>query len=282
MEYDREASRPSGQKKLGRCGFFFFSGNINRSTMEREGFRLRQGRIHSIESMGLVDGPGIRTVVFLQGCRLRCRYCHNPDTWAMESGKEQRLMPEALVKKLLRFRPYYGAEGGVTFSGGEPLLQPEFLREALRRCREAGIHTCLDTAGCGIGGYEEILAQTDLVLLDVKHYTREGYLRVTGQEPDEALRFLDAVQRAGVPLWARHVVVPDLTNGDAHLEGLLDYLKGWKNLRRVELLPYHTLGVSKYHALGIPYPLEGRNALAPDALTAWQERMNRELCSHCS
>lgn len=142
-----------------------------------------EGYIHSIESMGLVDGPGIRTVVFFQGCRLRCRYCHNPDTWAMRSGKEQIFTPEQLVNKLLRFKPYFGDNGGVTFSGGEPLLQKDFLCEVLRLCKHAGIHTCIDTAGCGCGGYEEILAHTDLVLLDIKHFSLDGYHSITGQSP---------------------------------------------------------------------------------------------------
>ena len=119
-----------------------------------------EGYIHSIESMGLVDGPGIRTVVFFQGCRLRCRYCHNPDTWAMRSGKEQIFTPEQLVNKLLRFKPYFGDNGGVTFSGGEPLLQKDFLCEVLRLCKHAGIHTCIDTAGCGSGGYEDSLRRS--------------------------------------------------------------------------------------------------------------------------
>ena len=140
-----------------------------------------EGYIHSIESMGLVDGPGIRTVVFFQGCRLRCRYCHNPDTWAMRSGKEQIFTPEQLVNKLLRFKPYFGDNGGVTFSGGEPLLQKDFLCEVLLLCKHAGIHTCIDTAGCGCGGYEEILAHTDLVLLDIKHFSLDGYHSITGQ-----------------------------------------------------------------------------------------------------
>ena len=153
-----------------------------------------EGYIHSIESMGLVDGPGIRTVVFFQGCRLRCRYCHNPDTWAMRSGKEQIFTPEQLVNKLLRFKPYFGNTGGVTFSGGEPLLQKDFLCEVLRLCKHAGIHTCIDTAGCGCGGYEEILAHTDLVLLDIKHFSLDGYHSITGQSPQEFLQFLSAVQ----------------------------------------------------------------------------------------
>ena len=214
-----------------------------------------EGYIHSIESMGLVDGPGIRTVVFFQGCRLRCRYCHNPDTWAMRSGKEQIFTPEQLLNKLLRFKPYFGDNGGVPFSGGEPLLQKDFLCEVLRLCKHAGIHTCIDTAGCGCGGYHSI----------------------TGQSPQEFLQFLSAVQNAGTPLWIRHVVVPGLTDSDAHLEGLRAYLHTIRNIQRVELLPYHTLGVNKYHALGIPYSLEDVPALLPEALADWQRRFDREF-----
>lgn len=236
-----------------------------------------EGHIHSIESMGLVDGPGIRTVVFFQGCRLRCRYCHNPDTWAMSSGKEQLFTPEQLVKKILRFKPYFGDRGGVTFSGGEPLLQKNFLRQVLRLCKSAGIHTCIDTAGCGCGGYEEILADTDLVLLDIKHFTPEGYQNITGHTQQEFLQFLSAVQKAGTPLWIRHVAVPGLTDSDAHMEALLSYLRTLQNIQRVELLPYHTLGVNKYQALGIPYSLEAVPALPPQALADWQQRFDREF-----
>lgn len=162
---------------------------------------MREGLIHSLESMGLVDGPGIRTVVFLQGCALRCRYCHNPDTWAMENPAAERWTPEELLGRLERFRPYYGAEGGVTFSGGEPLLQPEFLLESLKLCRRAGIRTCLDTAGCGLGEYREILDYTDLVLLDVKHYTPQGYRQITGRDMGTFRDFLAQVQdRADPPV----------------------------------------------------------------------------------
>lgn len=233
------------------------------------------GRIHSVESMGLVDGPGIRTVVFLQGCRLRCRYCHNPDTWAMETPATQELTPDGLVKRLARFKPYYGQTGGVTFSGGEPLLQPEFLKDALALCHEAGIHTCLDTAGCGLGDYGDILAHTDLVLLDVKHYTPQSYRDITGQPMDAFNAFLAAVRRAGTPIWARHVVVPGLTDSPEHLAGLEAYLAGWPNLHRVELLPYHTLGVHKYRALNLPYTLEGVPPMEEDKLKDWTEQLNQ-------
>lgn len=233
-----------------------------------------KGRIHSVESMGLVDGPGIRTVVFLQGCWLRCQYCHNPDTWEGEGEAAKDMEPEELVAKLRRFKPYYGHTGGVTFSGGEPLLQPEFLVEAMKLCRREGIHTCLDTAGCGLGDYGPILAQTDLVLLDIKHYTAQGFQAVTGRDSQEWKAFLTAVQDQEVPLWVRHVVVPGLTDGEAHLQGLLDFVSTLKNVRRVELLPYHILGVHKYHTLGIPYPLEGVEPLTKEHLAGWQKKFD--------
>lgn len=239
------------------------------------------GHIHSLESMGLVDGPGIRTVVFLQGCALRCQYCHNPDTWVCENSAAQEMEPEELVAKLRRFKPYYGATGGVTFSGGEPLLQPEFLAQALALCHAEGIHTCLDTAGCGLGEYQAILEHTDLVLLDIKHHTREGFREVTGRDTGEWRNFLAQVQAKGTPLWVRHVVVPGLTDGDAHLQELLEFISSLHHVQRVELLPYHTLGVHKYHTLGIPYPLEGVEPLAKERLAEWQKRFD-EAFPHTS
>lgn len=235
------------------------------------------GRIHSVESMGLVDGPGIRTVVFLQECHLRCQYCHNPDTWAYKGEKTRNLTPEELVKKLIRFKPYYGEDGGVTFSGGEPILQREFLVETLSLCQQAGIHTCLDTAGCGVGGYEEILRYTDLVLFDIKHYTNEGYQKVTGRKIDESLKFLDAMQKMKTPIWIRHVVVPGLTDSKEHLKGLREYIKTLENVQKVELLPYHILGESKYEALGISYPLAGTPPMEMEKIIKWQERMNQDI-----
>lgn len=242
---------------------------------------MTPGYIHSIESMGLVDGPGIRTVLFLQGCRLRCQYCHNPDTWDIKGGTP--LTPVQVIQKLKRFKPYYGTRGGVTFSGGEPLLQPDFLLDTLALCREEGITACLDTAGCGIGRYDEILDRTDLVIFDVKHYTFKGYMDITGQPPDEALRFLDAVMNKGVPLWIRHVAVPGLTDGEKHFTGLRDFLRTLRGVEKVELLPYHILGVSKYRALGIPYPLENVPPMEPSRLEQWQQiitikRTEEKLC----
>ena len=218
------------------------------------------GFVHSFESMGLVDGPGIRSVVFLQGCRLRCRYCHNPDTWSLQGGEETTA--EALVKKLCRFKPYFARSGGgVTFSGGEPLMQPEFLAETLRLCRKAGIHTCIDTAGVGLGGYADILRHTDLVLYDVKHWDPEAYRSLTGLPMDGTLAFVEAVRASGTPMWVRHVVVPGLTDSRAHLAKLRDYAHTLPNVERVELLPYHLLGKNKFAELGVPYTLEGVPAM---------------------
>ena len=234
------------------------------------------GNIHSIESMGLVDGPGIRTVVFLQGCALRCRYCHNPDTWTHEGGT--RMTPEELVAKLLRFKTYYEASGGgVTFSGGEPLLQPEFLAACLRLCKEQGIHTCIDTAGVGCGAYDEILRYTDLVLYDVKHFTADGYRAVTGCEKGETDRFLAAVQHAGVPLWVRHVVVPGLTDDEAHIRALGGFIQTLSNVQKAELLGYHLLGREKYRKMCIPYPLEDTPPLPEETREHLQQILNETL-----
>ncbi len=215
-----------------------------------------KGYIHSIESMGTVDGPGIRTVVFFQGCALRCKFCHNPDTWAFGEGK----LTEAaeLVAKIKRFAPYHKATGGgVTFSGGEPLMQPEFLAECLRLCKQEGIHTCIDTAGAGLGDYDEILRYTDLVLYDVKHCDPESYKTLTGGDIKKTENFVDACRAAGLPLIVRHVVVPGLTDGREHLQKVRDYTDKLPNVIKTELLPYHVLGVHKYAAMGIRYPLEG-------------------------
>lgn len=233
------------------------------------------GYIHSVESMGLVDGPGVRAVVFLQGCPLRCLYCHNPDTW---TGSGTEFTPEALTAKLLRFRPYFSGGGGVTFSGGEPLLQPEFLAEMLERLHAAGIHTCLDTAGAGLGDYGAILRHTDLVLYDVKHHQAEGYRKITGQPMERTLAFVEAVRTAGVPMWVRHVVVPGLTDSPEHLASLGDYISTLPNVEKVELLPYHTLGVHKYEVLGIPYALEGVPPMDKTKLEAWERRLNERCC----
>jgi len=231
-----------------------------------------KGNVHSIESMGLVDGPGIRTVVFLQGCALRCKYCHNPDTWAASGGEEYT--PEELVKKIERFKTYFASSGGgVTFSGGEPLRQPEFLLEALKLCKSKGINTCIDTAGYGFGDYDEILKYTDLVLFDIKHFTPEGYKNVTLMNIDESLKFLESMKRNNTKMWIRHVVVPGLTDDIEHLKELKKYIDKIPNVEKVELLPYHLLGANKYEVLGIKYPLENVEAADKELIKKYQKEI---------
>ena len=206
--------------------------------------------------MGLVDGPGIRVVVFMQGCTLRCLYCHNPDTWTLDGNKDALdFTPEELVNKISRFRSYFEKSGGgVTFSGGDPLKQPEFLKETLKLCKEAGIHTTLDTSGVGFGDYEEILKYTDLVLYDVKYLTREGYKDMTGIEIDETQKFLEACKKMGTKMWIRQVVVPGKTDSEEYIRELGKFIKTLDNVEKVELLPYHLLGVNtvSYTHLTLP------------------------------
>lgn len=228
-----------------------------------------KGKIHSIESMGLVDGPGIRVVIFFQGCALRCKFCHNPDTWSLAGGQEYT--PEELVKKIERFKTYFASSGGgVTFSGGDPLRQPEFLLEVLKLCKSKGINTCIDTAGYGLGDYDEILKYTDLVLFDIKDFTREGYKNITLMDMDESLNFLEAMKRNNTKMWIRHVVVPGLTDGEEHLKELKKYIDDIPNVEKVELLPYHLLGVNKYEGLGIKYPLEDVKPMDKDLTKKYQ------------
>ncbi|WP_290770856.1 pyruvate formate-lyase-activating protein [Anaerofustis sp.] len=227
------------------------------------------GRIHSIESMGLVDGPGIRTVVFFQGCNLRCLYCHNPDTWDLCAGEE--MTAEEVINKIKRFKPYFKNNGGVTFSGGEPLMQSEFLLELLKKCKELDIHTCIDTAGYGKGDYDEILKYTDLILYDIKHEDYEKYNEITRRKQDETLKFIEKVQENNIPIWIRHVVVPGLTDSEEHIKDLKRYIDTIKNVEKVELLPFHQLGKEKYNVMGIDYSLENIKPMEKDVVEKYQK-----------
>ncbi|WP_238881304.1 pyruvate formate-lyase-activating protein [Clostridium sp. YIM B02551] len=214
-----------------------------------------KGNIHSIETMGLVDGPGIRVVVFFQGCALRCSFCHNPDTWNTKGGTEYT--PEELVRKIERYKTYFkNSGGGVTFSGGEPLLQPDFLIEVLKLCKSRGIHTTIDTAGVGLGKYEEILELVDLVLFDIKHYDATEYEKITGRNIDESLKFLHLANKMNKKMWIRHVMMPGVTDNEESINKLGEIIRSLNNVERIEILPYHLLGVNKYEALGMKYKLE--------------------------
>lgn len=211
-----------------------------------------EGRIHSFESMGCADGPGVRFVVFFQGCPLRCAYCHNPDTWSRKGG--ELYTADAIVEKALRYTPYFGEEGGITLSGGEPLLQAEFAAELLKTAKQAGLHTALDTSGmAGEAHWGEVLQYTDLVMADVKFTTEEDYKTHGGGSLETLLRFLKAAEEAGVPVWLRHVVVPGLTDGD--LDEVLAIADRFSNVKKVEPLPFKKICSVKYNALGLPFPL---------------------------
>ncbi|MBR2375068.1 MAG: pyruvate formate lyase-activating protein [Clostridia bacterium] len=223
------------------------------------------GRIHSFESFGTVDGPGIRFVVFLQGCPLRCQYCHNPDTWG-HGGEEHTA--EDVAARALRYRNYFGDKGGVTVTGGEPLLQTEFVIELFTILKSKGIHTCVDTSGItfraddpeSVKKHEALLEVTDLFLLDIKHIDEEACKKLTGHSNRNTLVFAEFLSERGKKMWIRQVLVPGLTDSEASLRRTRVFLDKLNTVEKVEVLPYHTLGVVKYEKLGMEYPLKGVEA----------------------
>ncbi len=233
-----------------------------------------KGKIHSFQSLGAVDGPGLRYVVFLQGCTLRCVYCHNPDTWSMEG---QEYEAEEIVKKILRYKPYFGESGGVTVSGGEPLLQWRFTAELFQRLKSEGIHTALDTAGIGdLDGARLVLRYTDLVLCDLKFSDSEGYLRYCRGNRNTVLSFLKLTQEMQVPLWIRHVVVPSLNDREEDILKIAEQASVFPNLQKLELLPFRTLCTAKYDALGLEFPLKN----CEECTDCEIERLNKLIEEH--
>ena len=221
------------------------------------------GFINSIETFGLVDGPGIRTVVFMSGCKLRCLYCHNPEMWNMCGNQ---MTTDELLKKIISNKPYYKRNnGGVTFSGGEPLLQKDFLLAILPKLKEEGIHVALDTSGVGIGDYDKVLTYTDLVILDIKHTNTSGYEHLTGYKMDEVENFIKHLNNSHCEVWLRQVIVPGLTDQKAYIDSLKAYIKKINNVTKVEFLPFHHLGFSKYIDLNIPNPLLDTPEMDKDA-----------------
>lgn len=223
------------------------------------------GRIHSIESFGTVDGPGVRMVVFMQGCPMRCVYCHNPDTW--ETGRGMSMSAQEIIRQYERNKAFY-TRGGLTVTGGEPLLQVDFLLELFTLARERGIHTCIDTSGLPFqssdSAYQEklerLLQITDLVLLDIKHADSEKHVQLTGHDNTSILAFARYLNERQIPVWIRHVLVPGLTDQEDALRSLGRLIAALYNVQAIEVLPYHTMGVEKYKTLGIPYPLPGVKA----------------------
>lgn len=221
---------------------------------------MNYGFVHKLESFGAVDGPGVRFVVFLAGCSMRCLYCHNPDAWKMESG--HRMTADDVMAEALPCSCYWGKDGGITVSGGEPLLQIDFLTELFSRCHEHGINTCIDTAGGPFTDkgpwfekFQTLMKLTDLLLVDVKHIDQEAHIRLTGQGRENIccmFRYLDKIQK---PVWIRYVLVPGLTDSTDCLYRTGKFIRSLSNVKKVEVLPYHDMAVSKYRELGIEYPI---------------------------
>ncbi len=226
-----------------------------------------QGRIHSLESFGTVDGPGVRYVVFFQGCPMRCAYCHNPDTWELNAG--ELMDSDYIIEQFERNRSFY-TTGGITATGGEPLMQIDFLTELFTKAKEKNIHTCLDSSGIAfnpnnpelMAKFDKLIKVTDLVMLDIKHIDPEKHFALTKQHNENILAFAQYLSDNGVDIWIRHVVVPGLTDDDVYLEKLGYFIGGLKTLKALDVLPYHTMGVVKYEKLGIEYPLKDVPAMS--------------------
>lgn len=216
-----------------------------------------KGFIHSTESFGTVDGPGVRFVVFFQGCPIRCRFCHNPDTWQFGTGKEVTV--EELLAEYDSYKEFLRS-GGITATGGEPLAQPEFLAELFSQAKKAGIHTCLDTSAAvytpqNREKIEEVLKFTDLCMLDIKHLDSDAHRELTGVGNENILKFAERLRELKIPVWIRRVVVPGITDSEEELFRLGEYLSGLDNLKALDVLPYHDMARSKYKELGLDYPL---------------------------
>ena len=235
------------------------------------------GKIHSLESFGTVDGPGIRFVVFMQGCPMRCMFCHNPDTWDVNAPAQYNMTPEELFAEVMKYKNFIKS-GGVTVSGGEPLVQAEFVEEFFKICHHNKIHTALDTSGVIFTEKAlNVLNYTDLVLLDIKTADDTLHKSYTGCTRDNNQRFLEHLQSIGKKVWIRHVVVPGYTFDDNRLKALAEYLSQYSVIEKVDLLPYHTMGKFKYQNLGIDYPLEGVKDLTKEELQHAKDVINTVL-----
>lgn len=236
------------------------------------------GRLHSIETMGLVDGPGIRTIFFLQGCPLRCLYCHNPDTQKINTGTE--ITPEFVLEKAKRYKTYYRNNGGITFSGGEPLLQGEFLSASLKFLKENGYSTCVDTSGYGDEKYfREILENTDYLLLDIKSFSNDGYLKMVKAKIDGFFTFMEYVDKYfNGKIWFRHVMLPNFTDNYKSMDKMIEIIKPYINkVERIEILPYHLMGIEKYEKIGRDYELKGIPAMDKETAIKFEKYVKEKL-----
>lgn len=232
-----------------------------------------QGRIHSLESFGTVDGPGVRFVVFVQGCPMRCAYCHNPDTWEMNAGT--LMEPSYIIEQYERNISFYKG-GGITVTGGEPLMQLDFLIDLFTLAKEKNIHTCIDSSGIAfnpdnavqMAKMDHLMELTDLVMLDIKHIDPEKHKELTSQPNTRILQFAAYLNEKQVPMWIRHVVVPGITDDEKYLFQLGYFIGQFSNLKALDVLPYHTMGETKYEKLGIPYKLKGVPAMDKNTVIA--------------
>ena len=233
------------------------------------------GQVHSFQSMGAVDGPGLRYVIFMQGCPLRCIYCHNPDTWTFGGGRQ--VTPEEAAENVLRCRPYL-KNGGVTVTGGEPLCQPDFTAELFRILRSEGVHTALDTSGIGdLRKAREVLSYTDLVLADVKFLNAGDYQTYCRADFSRVTAFLNLTRELGIPLWIRQVVVPGLNDSPAAAVSLAGFLRDYPNVEKTELLPFRKLCLEKYESLGIPFPLADTPEMEEERVRRLQKELDEEM-----
>ena len=229
-----------------------------------------KGRICAFQSLGAVDGPGLRCVIFAQGCPLRCAYCHNPESWEAAGGEERSV--SGLTARIERLRPYIAERGGVTPSGGEPLMQPEFAAALFHELKERGYHTALDSSGaCGTRGAEAVLRYTDLVICDLKFTTEEGYSKYCGGSLAPVLEFLALTEAMRIPLWIRQVIVPGINDGEADIPRLREAARRFANLERIELLPFKRLCAVKYERLGIDFPLKDYPECSAERLAELQK-----------
>ena len=237
------------------------------------------GYIHSTESFGAADGPGVRFIIFLKGCNLRCKYCHNPDTWCGDA--KQEMTADELLKKALRYKTYWKKDGGITVSGGEPLLQLDFVTELFKKAKEKGINTCIDTAGEPFCENEEwlnkfslLMKYTDLVMLDIKHIDNEKHIKLTGKSNENILKMAKWLSNNGKKMWIRHVLVPTITDGEQDLKKLREFINTLKTVEKTEILPYHTLGKFKWENLGLKYPLENLPTPSPEQVEKAKKILN--------
>lgn len=231
-----------------------------------------QGRIHSLESFGTVDGPGTRFVVFVQGCPMRCAYCHNPDTWEMNGGT--LMEPSYIMEQYNRNKPFYANGGGLTVTGGEPLMQVDFLIDLFTLAKKDNVHTCIDSSGIAfnprnpelMAKMDKLMSLTDLVMLDIKHIDPEHHKKLTQQPNENILKFAEYLNEKHVDMWIRHVVVPGITDDEKYLYDLGYFIGQFSNLKALDVLPYHTMGEKKYESLGMAYKLKGVPAMDKNKL----------------